>query len=317
LNDPLVAVRAIHFISTMIVGGAIFFQIFVADPALRGATVQSLSNLAAFHKLLNRILWINLAVALDSWAAWFLVVCASIADKPILDVFSDDIVWTVLTETQFGLVWIARSFLSLSLAGWLSLSKRRNSEITNLSAVVSASLAAGLLGTLAWTGHAAATPGTLGGIHLVSDFLHIIFASAWVGGLLPLALLLAFARRQSDPVWHCVANIAVRRFSMLGIASVTTILATGIINTLVLVGSVAALIESDYGRLLLLKIASFVALVCIAAFNLLMLAPHTVTLGTKRLERNTLIEAGLGFIVAVIVSTLGTMAPAAHALHSH
>jgi copper resistance protein D len=269
------------------------------------------------QKLLVRILWINLAVALVSWVAWFLVVCANIADKAILDVFSDDIVWVVLTETQFGLGWIARSFLAISLAGWLSHSTLRNSETTNWSAAVSMSLAASLLGTLAWAGHAAATPGTHGGFHLVSDILHVISASAWVGGLLPLALLLAFARRQSDPAWHCVANIAVRHFSMLGIAAVATILATGIINTWMLVGGASALIESDYGKLLLLKIACFFAMVCVAAFNLFMLAPRTVTLGTKQLERNTVVEAGIGFIVVVIVSGLGTMAPAVHMLHSH
>ena len=37
VNDPLIVVRAIHFIATMLAAGAVFFAAFVAEPAFREA----------------------------------------------------------------------------------------------------------------------------------------------------------------------------------------------------------------------------------------------------------------------------------------
>ena len=65
--------------------------------------------------------------------------------------------------------------------------------------------------------------------------------------------------------------MATRRFSTLGLLSVGTLLATGLVNTWMLAGSLAALLETDYGRLLLPKIALFVAMVAIASINRLRL----------------------------------------------
>ena len=48
--------------------------------------------------------------------------------------------------------------------------------------------------TAAWTGHAASTPYTLRYLHLASDALHLTAASAWIGGLVPFALLLGAIR---------------------------------------------------------------------------------------------------------------------------
>ena len=55
---------------------------------------------------------------------------------------------------------------------------------------------------------------------------------------------------------------------------VATILITGLINTWNLVGSVEALLDTAYGRLLLVKIALFLAMVSVAAVNRFRLSPQ-------------------------------------------
>ena len=52
---------------------------------------------------------------------------------------------------------------------------------------------------------------------------------------------------------------------MLGIVSVATVLGSGIVNAWILVGSFDALIATPYGRLLMLKIALFAAMLVFAA----------------------------------------------------
>ncbi len=112
---------------------------------------------------------------------------------------------------------------------------------------------------------------------------------------------------------------------MLGVVSVGTIFVTGSVNTYVLVGSVPALLETDYGELLLVKIGLFIAMVCVAAINRLRLSPRLVSVkansnAVRQLQRNTLIEAAVGLIILGIVGVLGTLPPAIHAvptLHMH
>jgi putative copper export protein len=49
---------------------------------------------------------------------------------------------------------------------------------------------------------------------LIADFLHLVAAAVWVGGLLPLALLLAIAQRA---VAMQVARTTSLRFSACGV----------------------------------------------------------------------------------------------------
>jgi copper resistance protein D len=170
--------------------------------------------------------------------------------------------------------------------------------------------AAGLVASLAWVGHAGATPGAEGGVHLISDVMHLLAAGAWLGGLPAFAILLAHAQSADDPT---IAIRATARFSWLGVIGVGTLLASGVLNSWFLLSGPRDLIATDYGRLLLLKIALFVAMVAVAAVNRFRLTPRLpAPVAMRALARNSLIECALGLGVLLIVGALGTMPPAAH-----
>ena len=174
--------------------------------------------------------------------------------------------------------------------------------------------AAALAGSLALAGHAGAGEDIEGTVHLAADMLHLVAAAAWVGALVPLALLF-HAANNGEAI--AVAREATRRFSIMGMASVGTILATGIVNTYVLAGSIPALLGTEYGRLVLVKVSLFFVMVSIAAINRQLLTPRLVqerdaadaALALRRLRTNCLIEAGLGAIILVVVAILGTLPP--------
>src|SRR5262249_57226864 len=84
--------------------------------------------------------------------------------------------------------------------------------------------------------------------------------------------LLAAARREEISL--ALAREATLRFSTLGLISVGLLIATGVVNGWTLAGSVPALIGTDYGRLLLAKVALFLAMVSGAAINRLRLTPR-------------------------------------------
>jgi putative copper resistance protein D len=323
MGAPLIILRAIHFASSVVLAGTMVFGILVAGPVLPRAGVDS--SLSRWRGQLTRIAWISLAIAVVSGAAWLVVLAANIGRWPLSTVLADDMIWSVLMRTRFGTDWSVRFFLALMLAlGLIAIGRHRDAVPRWLNAIL-ATLAVSLLGTLAWAGHASGTPGIAGDVHVTADVLHLVAVGVWIGGLVPYALLLASARRVADSADMDVARDATLRFSTLGLVAVGTILATGSVNTYVLVGSMSALLATDYGRLLLVKIILFTAMVCIAAFNRLSLTPQLSNVraaaeSRRQLQRNSLIEVGLGLLILLIVGALGTLPPGLHAMpstHAH
>ena len=322
LTDPLLYARAIHFAATMLVAGVVLFAVLVAAPAWRGAAGNSAVAMNVRTRLAV-IAWIGLALAAISGAAWLVLTAAAMSGLPAAQVFGDGVLWTVLSQTTFGRAWLIRFVLACALAATLpALLSPRDRKSTWLE-IAAAVLAAAFAGALAWSGHAA---GGLGGeaiIHPAADVLHLVAATAWVGALLPLIVL--FAAAGADDASLAMARTATVRFSILGIVSVGTLLATGIVNTFYLAGSVPALLHTEYGRLLLIKIVLFLAMVAIAAINRFQLTPQLLQQASiaasrdalRRLRRNAAIEALAGAAVIAIVAALGTMAPAIHAAHLH
>lgn len=318
MGDPLIAVRAIHLASTAIVAGGVIFAYFIAGSELK---VAGLPSTILFRTRMAWLLWTNLAAAIISGAAWLLLLAAEIGDQPLTAVFHNDTAWILLTQTRFGWAWQLRLLCVALLAGLL-LFKPPSGKPSRSSRFLAALLAVGFLGALAWAGHGGATPGRAGYVHVGADLLHLVAAGIWLGGLIPLALLLGQREQPDDDVWAAITGRATHCFSNFGVVSVTTLLGSGIINTWFLGGGVRGLFGTDYGRLLLLKIALFVAMVCIATINRLRLMPRiseTCESGlhaAQAIQRNALIEMSLGLGVIVIVSILGMLPPATH-LHSH
>jgi|HubBroStandDraft_6_1064221.scaffolds.fasta_scaffold52692_2 putative copper resistance protein D len=312
--------RAIHFAATIMAAGVVFFVAFIAEPALRKAPNGTQLAATAFRRL-RWIAWISLVFAAASGAAWLVLTAASMSGQSVADVYSQDVLWTVLSQTDFGNDWLVRAILACALAGvsvaFLSTQGAKSAWL-KATAVI---LAAAFVGSLAWAGHAIGGQGVEGVIHPAADILHLIAAAAWVGALVPLALLLAITARDTGGL--AVAQAATLRFSALGIVSVATILFTGIVNTWYLSGSIDALTQTKYGRLLLIKIALFLTMVGVAAFNRLRLTPRlvegldkAVTQATQRqLYRNATIEAVMGAAIIAIVAALGTLPPGSHAHH--
>src|SRR3984893_8243985 len=152
MSDPLVLVRAVHLLATILVAGAVFFRVFVAQPALGRASASLLARVRARASCL---LAINLAVAIVSGVAWLGLLAARIGDTSFLDAFGET-TWTLLTQTQFGAVWQLRFVPALVLAASIW---RPDGNAAPVRDIIAVGASACFVGTLAWSGHGAATPG--------------------------------------------------------------------------------------------------------------------------------------------------------------
>jgi len=280
--------------ATVLACGTVGFMVLVAD-------------VPALHRRLRLTVWAALAVAVLSGLGWLVLLASDILGAPIVDVCLHGGVWSVATDTRFGMEWCARLLLAVGL-GLLMLAPK--ARLLQLGA------AALLIGLLALIGHAGATPGLAGRIHLVSDMFHLLAAGAWLGAVPALVMLLAQAGRIHDATWSAIAVAATARFSNLGTVCVVTVLASGAVNSWNLLSGPRDLVVTDYGRLVLLKIGLFIAMLAIATVNRCYLTPQLPAPGAMRaLRRNSLGEIVLGLCVLLFVGVLGTLAPTAH-VHS-
>jgi copper resistance protein D len=315
LGDPLVYVRAVHFAATIVAAGTVLFMFLVSEPAFRGAS----GDLVALYEKLRRrwlaIVWASLIIAVMSGAAWLILLAANIYGAGIGEVCRDGGLWTVVSQTRFGYVWSVRLVLAALLAAYpmAPMTPTTRSQWGLFAAI----LATGFLIAPAWIGHAGATPGEAGQIPLAADALHLLAAGAWVGGLPPLAMLLAVAWRHKEPSLAAITRTGVQRFSLLGLASVGALLASGVINSWYEVGSFGNLLATAYGRLIVVKLGLFATMIALAAVNRFYLTPRLAMAGAvQHLQHNTMMEAALGFAVILMVGFLGVMAPASHS-HRH
>jgi putative copper resistance protein D len=312
VDTPLIATRAVHFAATAVTAGALVFRIVVVKPVLhpQGAAANP------FRMQTLHIAWAGLAVTVLSGVIWLLLQAAFMSGLAFREALTAEMLLTVLNQTQFGLVSEIRMVLAAILALCLVYDRFAQANVGALAAAL------GIAAALAWVGHAGSTLGAVGNLHVMADALHLLAASAWIGGLVSLVLLLAAARRNRTPAWAKLARDATGRFSTLGIVSVATLTLTGIVNAWILVGSFHALLVTEYGQVLISKIAVFAIMLAFAAMNRFWLTPRLAASSgneggyevLRQLTRNSAIEIVLGVVIFAIVGMLGTMHPAIHLL---
>lgn len=318
-----VAFRTVHFAAVIALFGEFAFHCFVSRPVLRGAAERMQGARLALRRRMLRIAAWSLAAAVASGIAWLAVEASAMSGLPVGRALDRHTLGEVLNATLFGRIWEIRSGLAVALGAALALGRRAaNERSATILDACGGLLAGALLATLAWAGHAAAEQGGDRAVHLSADAAHLLAAGAWLGALPPLIAALGLARGGGTGMLDFAARVT-RRFSLLGMASVGTLVLTGAVNSWYTVESPPALFGTGYGRLLLVKLALFGAMVSLAAVNRLSLSPRLARSSggpdgesegraLRRLRRNAIAETALGIAAVGIVGALGVAVPAVH-----
>jgi copper transport protein len=148
--------------------------------------------------------------------------------------------------------------------------------------------------SLATSGHAAtATPQWL---TRPSLFLHGIAAAYWVGALAPLA---AMAHRRNDDLPR-----VLKQFSAVAMLLVGLLVLSGLVLSIIQLGSLRALIETQYGIILSIKLSLVILLLALAALNRFLFTPKVVAdyENTRPLWGSILIECVLVICILAVVA---------------
>jgi putative copper resistance protein D len=319
-----IAIRSLHLAASLFLVGLFAFLLMIARPAFRTGKAEESSTFRSFDVHLLRFAGWSLLVLLLTGFLGMWVQLAAATGRPLEQVLTFDALGSLLANTQYGRVWVIRMAL-MTLLGcilWLRDQERDRKDWWALRLEV-AGLALCILVAQACIGHSATGEGMNLVFQVLADSVHLVATGVWLGSLPVLALLLAWGLRSNDRRIYQVAAEAIRRFSILGLASMSLLILSGLANAWELVGTVPALVGTTYGRVLLLKVSLLLPLLAIAALNLLYEvprlwrsevepAPADARPVLRRLRRNILGELLLGIFIILLVGALGVMPPALH-----
>jgi putative copper resistance protein D len=300
----LIGMRFVQYLAVMVICGASLFPYYAlqaneTDRSLRtdvAAFVQNVALCASIAAFLSAIAWLGCEAVLMSGDA-----------NGYREV---GIVLTVLNDTQFGRTWgwriILMAFLAIFFA-WRILGRRPPLIWpAQLSGIV-------LTVSLAGVGHGATRTGYDALFHQANQAVHMLAAAIWVGGLLSLFYTVWCTRPSASGIE--ALSHALRRFSAVGFAAVLFILASGLINSWFLVGSIRALLHQTYGQVLMFKVFFFLCMLALALFNRLFVmrqfayAVHADK-PLRLLLHSVAVEQICAVVVIASVSVLGTLPPA-------
>jgi copper transport protein len=178
-------------------------------------------------------------------------------------------VLTTLSQTRYGTWWLIRAGLLLVLAAlmlgvsWWRPWKHRLFTVGALLASFVLPIPFSMIS------HASAEPEGRA-TAIAFDYVHLLGAVLWIGGLLTLAVTLGpTVRDLTAEGRRVVLGRAIPRFSALALISWGVLAVTGFYSGLLQVGNLTALTTTPYGQTLLLKLILIVPLLLLGTFNLL------------------------------------------------
>ncbi len=217
---------------------------------------------------------------------------------PLWDVSAGDL-GQVLTDS-YGLLLLARLGLLAVLAGLLPAALRGTATRGRAAVLVLLALAG--LSTWPLTGHAAAAP--LAGVIVAADVVHMAAMAVWLGGLITLTV---FLLRRTDPR---VLGVLLPAWSRWAALAVVWLVAGGVVQAVVQVGSIGALWRTDYGRLLIAKVAVLALTLAAAAYARRLVHRNQVpAVGAARMRRTVGAEVLATVVVLGISAVLVQVNP--------
>lgn len=311
-------VRFLDYLSIALLLGGLVFCAFVWRPAragIGGSPARRAEAEAAVASRVSLLLGAAVALGIAVSLVGILLQGATAAGVSLWASLKPSIVEGTLDE-RFGTVWILRA-IDWAALGLLLLAYRRAPRARRALAVPLVLGAAYLASTPAFAGHASIESPV--GVMFPSDFIHVLGASVWVGGVAFLLGALPAATRRLEPPerTHLLLG-ALARFSPIALGAVVAIGVTGLVQAYVDVRHPADLLDTTYGLLVSAKIVALAVLIGFGWFNRDRIIPRLRRLAERlaapgragALARRSLRgELGLMLVVLAITAALVAYAP--------
>lgn len=185
---------------------------------------------------------------------------AAAAGVPLTEAFGRPLS-DLLLRGRFATIWWPR--LGLEVASLLLVAL---GGLEGMAAESALATLPGVLLTSSLTSHGAALrDGALAGIAV--DWLHIVGATAWIGGLVSLVALVPVVWSSAESRAAGIVPRLIARFSRFALVASAIVVLSGVVQASIEVGSWTGLLGTLYGELVLVKVGLIAAMLGLAAFN--------------------------------------------------
>ncbi|HEM6864948.1 TPA: copper homeostasis membrane protein CopD [Providencia rettgeri] len=288
-------IRFIHFIAAILMCGMSIFAVLLSRGKFRYLLVRYLNKGIFFCAIITSL----------TTFGWLLAQAGLMGDG-----WEDSIDWAIwqgVFGTSFGQIWRWQLLFAVILLLVLCIKsiKLRLNLVLLLSIV--------LLGLHAFIGHAAMTDGVIGAFHRINQFIHLISAAYWFGGLWPFLICIQFLRHKQELVQGMDKQIisTMRLFSKIGHVAVVLVILTGVISAITILPEwPLAFSGSEYQSLLWFKIILVLGMVMLALINRYYIVPGLKHRGRLNyLIINSWVELLLGAMAILAVAIFATYQP--------
>jgi putative copper resistance protein D len=226
----------------------------------------------------------------------------------VIGAWDDGAVGLLLFKTHAGVVWRVRFVIAAILLVDLCALACLRRFPSETAVVVGLVLAIANFVSCAWLSHAGSDAGPYASLHLAAHALHMLGVSLWLGGLVPLAMLVSRALNSGHGGVVMAAH-AASVFGNIALLAVGIIVISGVATTALIVRDVPDLTAGTYVALLAVKLALFCLMLVLAAVNRLKLVPRVAasnyTPAAMLLWWSILAELALGLVILLVVGALG------------
>lgn len=280
----------LQFLAVALAGGLLTVRALVWAPAARALGRDQ----APDAKLALSVAVVAAAVGLHAGLFGFLVGAYPIVGGG-LSSFINDLIEPIRTGTHLGQAWTVMTFtwlvvLGLLVAAWVT--PREREPLLAAAGILALAIAF----DLSWASH----PASRGTVALIVDFVHLLAASMWVGGLAAVVILSMSARSLAGSAREALARACVLRFSKLALPTVMAAGIAGIYLAFRQLPSVSDLLSSGYGVTLILKTAVALAALSLGGYHRRFVMPRLAAGETVASARRTL-TAELAVLAAVLL----------------
>ncbi|MFF4771592.1 copper resistance CopC/CopD family protein [Microtetraspora fusca] len=279
----------------------------------------------------RRIVWSGFAALTAGTVVVLLVQGPYAAGTSLTGVFDPELLSTTLS-TRLGQALLVRLVIVLALGVAFGVAVRPSpppagagtapvgaAGVTRRIVLPAAAAAGAVALTLTWTLADHAQTGVQTWLAVPATSLHLLAMALWLGGLIPLAAGVLIPAGRRKPTRAISLEPALPRFSQLAQICFAVIAVTGVYLSWRQVGTWGALGGTDFGRLLLGKLAAVLAVVGLAAGARRFVRRHSreplgldaaPSAAVRRLRRSVVTEVVLGVAVVSITAVLVDTAPA-------
>ncbi len=244
--------RALRFAAIIIVIGLVALLLFVWEPLRRRDVPDSrVVTAPADARFRATTGWLGLGASLT-------LVLLCLAYLPI-EAWSNGITVSELLQLRKGRIDLAALLLAASAVPCLWVATKGARRAATIAA---AGIVLLLAATPGLAGHASAQSPVWRSVAI--DWVHVIAAGTWGGGLIVLAVVVPRMLRTMTADEHApLVRSIVHRFTRLALGGLIVLVVTGVLSAVLFAGSITAIADTSWGRLVIAK-AIIVAIAVVA-----------------------------------------------------